>query len=311
MALTLLDIAKLNGTDDLVGLIEESIQAHPELLGAARTIQGTSYRTRIRTALAGTGFRDANDGTNGVQNVYKNKLVETFISTPRIVVDVAVADSDEDGPEALMALEATGVMESEMRSLASQMWYGTSTAIATSVAANPTSGFPGMVDTYNTDIAVDMAGAGGDTSSIWAVKWGPRDVSWVYGVNGALDLSDTRVETVSGDNGEDMDAYVRTMKLYPGLQQVNINSAGRIRNIDGGTGIDDDDIANLLSLFPTGVTPDILYMTRRTLRLLRESRTATITNGGTDRGTPNLFPDSSLGIPIAVTDALVDTETAS
>jgi hypothetical protein len=308
--LTLLDVAKANGSDALVGLIEESIQAHPELLGPGRTIRGTSYKTFIRTALPGTGFRNANEGVAGVKSTFKNKLVETFIVNSRIEADRAVADAYEDGPEAMMAIEANGVMESVMRSLASQFYYGTSSTVATSSAASPTKGFPGLIETYNTSIEVNMSGAGSDTSSVWAVKWGAGDVQWVFGNNGSMTLSDMMTERVLDGSNNPYTAYVRELLAYVGLQQVNINSVGRIKNIDAGTGLSDNDIANLLSLFPTGVRPDYLYMSRRSLRLLRASRTATLTQGGSDRSVALPFPDESLGIPIRVTDAILDTETA-
>jgi hypothetical protein len=306
--LNLLDIAKMNGTDALVGLIEESIQAHPELLGPGRTIRGTSYKTMIRTALPTTGFRDANEGVAAVKSTYKNKLVETFIVNARIETDRAVADAYEDGPEAVMAIEASGVMESVMRSLASQFYYGTASTVGSSAAASASKGFPGLIETYNTSIEVDMAGAGSAASSVWAVKWGAGDVQWVYGNNGSMTLTDTTLERVLDGSTNPYTAYVRELLAYVGLQQVNVNSVGRIRDITTATGLSDNDIANLLSAFPTGVKPDVLYMSRRSLRLLRASRTATLSNGGTDRLTGLPFPDESLGIPIRVTDAIRDTE---
>ena len=168
--LNLIDIAKQNGNDAAVGLIEESIQAHPELNGAARTIAGTSYTALIRESLPTIGFRNANEGATAVKSVWKQKLVNTFIVDAPIEVDKAVADAAEDGPEVVIAREASGVMEGVMRSLASQMYYGTATTVATSAAGSPTKGFPGLVETYNTSISVDKSGTGSDTSSVWAVK---------------------------------------------------------------------------------------------------------------------------------------------
>ena len=51
--ITLLDIAKLNGNDAVVGLIEENQTYAPELsVFPARTIKGTQYQTGIRTGLS-------------------------------------------------------------------------------------------------------------------------------------------------------------------------------------------------------------------------------------------------------------------
>src|SRR5579875_1613034 len=100
---TLLDIVKANGTDELVGLIDETVRVHPELAVInARTIKGIRYRTRVRVALGNTSgsFRSANTGTSAVSHQYENREVETFILNPRFEADKAVADRSEDGPEA-------------------------------------------------------------------------------------------------------------------------------------------------------------------------------------------------------------------
>ena len=55
---TLLDIAKANGSDAAVGLIEEVMTYSPEVSrGAARTIKGLSYKTLVRTTLPTAAFR--------------------------------------------------------------------------------------------------------------------------------------------------------------------------------------------------------------------------------------------------------------
>jgi hypothetical protein len=63
---TLLDIAKANGSDAVVGLVDEAVSAHPELTrGFARTIQGIQYKTLVRTGVpTGGSFRAANAGTS-------------------------------------------------------------------------------------------------------------------------------------------------------------------------------------------------------------------------------------------------------
>ena len=311
-SLTLLDIAKMNGSDDIVPLIEENMSVAPEFNGAGRTIAGTSYNSLVRDTLPGVGFRNANEGVAGVKSIWSQRLTSTFIVNARIEMDKAVADSSEDGPDAVIAREASGVIKSMMLSLGSQMYYGVATTVATSAAASPTKGFPGLVSTYDsTNLAVDAGGAGSDTSSVWGVKWGPDALQWVVGRNGMFDLSALTTERVLDGSDLPYTAYVRELLTYVGLQQVNKHAVGRIRNIDTGSGLSDDDIAELLSLFPVGMTPDALYMNRRSLRLLRSSRTATISSGGTDRTVALPFPDSSMGIPIIVTDSIKDTETSA
>jgi hypothetical protein len=83
-------------------------------------------------------------------------------------------------------------------------------------------------------------------------------------------------------------------------------SIGRICNLnasDSGAQLDDDKISDLLSAFPSGMAPDFLVMNRDRLKELQQSRTAT-----NPTGAPSPFPSSAFGVPIIVTEALVNTE---
>lgn len=297
--MTLLDIAKANGSDALVGLIDETAKAHPELmLGAARTIKGLNYKTLIRTGLPSVGFRLANEGTAASKGVYENRLIETYILNPRIEADKAVADADEDGPEAAMAREGTGVLEASMQHLCSQFYYG---------SANDAKGFPGLIAAYDsTNMVVDAGGTTPDTgSSVWFVKFGPTDVQWVYGKDGTLDLSDVRVETIYDDNSNPLTGYVQELLARPGLQVGSIRSLVRIKKLtkDPGKGLTDDLLADALELFEVGVVPDVILMTRRSRNQLKKSRQAT-----SETGKPAPMPREYEGIPIEVTDAISNTE---
>lgn len=175
---TLLDIAKMNGTDAVVGLIDETTKAHPELrLGASRTITGFGYETLVRTGIyTGSTFRDANEGATTGKSAYANRKVETFILEPRFEADKAIADRHEDGPAAYLATEGTGIMEKAMVDLSTQFYYGRNTVVGGSAK-----GYPGLIDSY--DAANNFVDAGGTTpnagSSVWLVKFGPKDVQWV------------------------------------------------------------------------------------------------------------------------------------
>ena len=145
---TLLDIAKANGSDAAVGLIEEVQTYSPEvMLGAARTIKGLSYKTLIRTALPTTAFRNANEGVAASKSTWENRVIECFTLNPRWECDKAVADRYEDGAQAFIALEADGIMRAAMLTLGSQFYYG---------VANDAKGFPGVLAAYDaTNMVVD------------------------------------------------------------------------------------------------------------------------------------------------------------
>ena len=100
--------------------------------------------------------------------------------------------------------------------------------------------------------------------------------------------------------------YYTPASMYIGFQMGGKYSAGRIANINAATDskpLTDDLISELLSVFPAGMGPNMLVMNRTRLKDLQQSRTAT-----NPTGAPAPFPDSSFGVPIVVTDAIIDTE---
>ncbi|HUS46149.1 MAG TPA: hypothetical protein VM219_09000 [Phycisphaerae bacterium] len=300
---TLLDIARASGSDAVVGLIDEAAKTHPELLlGPARTIKGLNYKTLVRTAVpTGTAFRDANEGVAPTKGTYINRLVEAFILNPRWECDKAVADAYEDGAEAYIALEGQAILEAAMQDLCAQFYYGRGTG-------GNAKGYPGLLAAY--DAANMVVDAGGTTaatgSSVWGVRWGPKNVQWVWGLNGQLALADVREESILDAGGTNkFTAYIQEILARPGLQVASLLSIARIKKLtaDSGKTLTDDMIADLLSKFPAGLRPDVLLMNRRSLRQLQDSRTATNATGA-----PAPFPAEAFGVPIAPTDAILSTE---
>lgn len=299
---TLLDIAKANGSDQIVGLIDETTKAYPEVRnGQARTIKGLNFKTLVRTVLPTVSYRGANEGTDATKGSYENRLVECFIMNPRIEVDKAVADAYEDGANAWMALEAEGVIQAAFGTVAKQFYYGAASGNGDS------KGGPGLIDSYDsTNMVVDAGGTTATTgSSVWAVKWGGTFVQWVYGNNGELVMGDVREETIYDTNSKPLDGYVQSLLARPGVQVGNLKCVGRIKKLtaDSGKGLTDALIGSLLAKFPAGIVPDVLLMTKRSQEQLRASRTATNATGA-----PAPLPMDAFGIPIGVTDGILNTE---
>jgi hypothetical protein len=296
---TLLDIAIQNGSDPVVGLIDEASKAHPEIaIGYARTIKGLNYKSLVRIGLPTVGFRAANEGAASSKGVYENRLFETYLFNPRWECDKAVADGHEDGAPAYIAVEAGGIMEASMQHLASQFYYGT---------GNDPKGFAGLIAAYDTtNMVVDAGGTTASTgSSVWAVKFGPQNVAWLYGNNGSLALSEVAEARIVDGSGNPFTAYVQEMLARPGLQVGNTRTVGRIKKLteDANKTLTDALLAKLLAKFQVGQRPDAFFMSRRSLEQLRASRTAT-----NPTGAPAPTPTESFGVPIYATDAIKDTE---
>jgi len=315
--LTLLDIAKMNGSDAVVGLVDEASRQTPELTGTvrflgktltvpnvgwARTITGREYKSLVRVALPSVGFRGANEGVNASGSVYENRLVETFIFNPRWEADKAVCDSHEDGAEAVIATEAAGIMAASLMTLAKQFYYGRN-------SGGDSKGHPGLIDSIDSAMTVDAGGTtDGTASSVWAVKWGPQFVQWVWGNEGSMEMGDVREETLTDVNNKKFTGYVQEMLAYPGVQVLNKYALGRIKKLteDAGKGLTDALLGDLLAKFPVGYEPDCFFLSRRSLNQLRKSRTATNATGA-EAPTPTDYE----GIPLIPTDSILNTESLS
>jgi len=304
MAITLLDITKQN--ESIGDLIEDDLVAAPEVaILPARTIAGYMYKTLHRSALPVVGFRDLNEGVAAVQSTWLNRIHETRTVDASSEVDTQVAAQSEDGVDVVLAREASGMLEAAYRGLGSQFYYGTATTVETSIAGQPLKGFQGLNQLVGSTIVVDKLGTGSARSSVWAVKFGEKGVQWVMGNGGMISTDDPRIVRVTDSNSNPYDAWRTPITFNIGLQVCNTNVLGRIKNITAAATLDDDDIFNLLSLFPAAIMPDALFMTRRSLEQLRASRTAT-----NPSGSPAGNPDNVAGIPIIVTDSILDTEDA-
>jgi len=311
--LTLLDIAKLNGSAKEVGLIESVMTAAPELASfPARTVKGTSFHTVDRNALPNTGFTKANAGITPGKSKFTTKLVECFIFRGAVSADKAVADAYEDGAPSFQAIEAEGVMRSAAINIGRQIYYGTDT---------DANGFPGLqsiVALQGSAMTVDATGTTpGTGSSVYAVKFGPQFVQMVFGSGKGLKLEPFRVQTMTDTNGGNYAAYVSELTAWVGLQCVHPYAVGRIKNLtaDNGKGLTDALLSDLLAKFPVGMVPDALFMTRRTRKQLQADRAAKValqgngksgTLGGGSGYAPT--PTEFEGIPIICTDSILDTE---
>lgn len=303
--LTLLDLAKLNGADPIVGLIEEVATASPEVTTIpARTIRGTSYKTVSRNSRPSVAFRQANEGTDASKSNFTERLVECFILSSRVEVDKAVARGYEDGVEALQAIEAMGVMRAALSSVGSQTIYGTSA---------DAKGFAGLEALVNSELVVDAGGTTATTgSSVYAIQAGPQGIQYVYGNGTTFDLSPFREGDATDASSKRYAAFIADLTAWVGLQCVNKYAVGRLKDAtnDSGKGVTDAKIAELLSKFPVGERPTHLLMSRRSAFQLQTSRTMTAnTKQEAFTGILPGVPTESFGIPIIITDSISDTET--
>ena len=304
----LLDIAKLNGSDTIVGLIEETLTYAPEVqIMPARTIRGTSYKIASRVSYPGVGFRAANEGSTPTKSEFENQLIECYILSGAVQADVAVARAYEDGEQAWKDIESIGVMRQAMIELGSQVIYGTS---------HQAKGFPGLQaihTAFNAGLVVDAGGtAAGTGSSVYGINTDTQGVQLVFGAGTTFELGEWRIENVGTSSV--YPAHVANLTAWVGMQVGSKYSVGRLKDAteDSGLGVTDAKLAALLSKYPVGYRPNYWLMNRRSAYQLQVSRSAsTVQNGVKTSSGSEIFaplPTESNGISIVITDSIRNDE---
>lgn len=293
---TLLDIAKLNAGEETVGLIEEAVKATPEVaVGSAMTISGVNYNTSVRTGLPTVGFRSANEGVTPATSTYINRLNSCNILNAFVEADKVVADSAEGGAAGYMALEAVGILQNAYITAGKQFFYGVD---------NDAKGYAGLTALVDSSMVVDALGDDADEcTSAYLVRFGPRNLTWIYGNNSVLEVGDMTTQRLTDSSGNVFTGYQVELLTRIGLALHNKYSIARICNIDTAKPLTDDLIAEALAKFPIGGEPNAIFVNRRGRSMLQQSRTATNVTGA-----PAPFPTEAFGIPVYATESIGDTE---
>lgn len=300
--ITSADILKMNNSEEIIGIIEEIIVTKPELdVLAACPVSKTFYNTLVRTALPPVAFRETNTGREEQKSTLTTSEVRCKFLDASWSMDKAVALECEWGVDAALTMEASGALESAFNVIAKQTWYGTSADAG---------GFIGISSLLGSLSNPRVLNVGGNTansaSSIYAVCTSPNQVAYAWGQNGVI--SSGSIESVRINDTADPKkifwGYAQDVSAWVGLQIPTTSFIARACNITEAKPATDSTIAKLLQLFPAARKPNALFMSAKTLEQIRAARTATNETG---REAP--YPTEIFGVPIYVSEAIVDTET--
>lgn len=294
---TMIDIAKRQGADRTVGLIEDVQTYAPEAtLFPARTITGTNFKTLIRTAYPKSQFRKPNTGVDTGKSTWTNKQVECAYLDGQLNIDQSVADADDRGADALLADEETGQMKSHLINIGRQIWYG-----ANKKFNGQQDGFVGALEVVDPNFVLDATGNDANLcSSVFFVKFGVDACQLIFGKSNTIRVGKWVQQKVTVNN-QQQTAWLNSLEGWVGAQWVSKNCLSRIKNVSPGKPLTDNLAYQLLALLPVGFRPDAAFMSRRSQEYLRQSRiTALLPAPPT--------PESIAGIPIKVTDSIADTE---
>jgi len=276
-------------------------------LPAIESSNGTTHKYINETGAPTVGWRAENTGRefdHSTDTVVTETLTIMDFSWG---VDKAVADAwRRGGPEALIAREGARHLRAALYAYEVQLINGTVTQNGGSA-----SGFAGLCDEATLDKTGDtmVTDAGGTTattgSSVWLMNVGDLGVQAVYKGDGdPLELGETIVQDFCEADAH-YPIYYTPACAWLGIQIGGAYTVGRICNLteDAGCGLTDDLIYESLANFPADRNPNLIVMNRRSMRQLRDSRTATNATGA-----PAPRPTEVDGIPIIVTDAISNVE---
>lgn len=299
--LTLLDLAARTNNDALVGLIEDVTTYAPEFREIlVRPKAGTTYRVGRRTALPPAAFRNANPASlTGGKSTYVQDLKEMYFLDVPLEVDEMIVKGDDRSIGDILSDEASGALQSAFNLIGSQFYYGTSADAA---------GFAGL----SSQVSVDTVYAGGttNTTSAYLVDISVQGVHFVVGNDGEIALPAWMRQKVAAGNM----AWVTNLSSYIGLQVGSANSVYRVRGISLTNKLTDELGAKALANVPLARRANLRWFMNRNaslaLQLSRSSIGQQMANGG-GGGAFAPAPTELAGIPITVTDSLLDTETTT
>jgi len=301
--LSLADLTTINDARLADRQISDLLDKAPLLAVLAADVSpDTVHRYVKETAAPSVGFRDVNDGRENADSTDTSVTSTLEILDASFAVDQANADAYRHGREAYVGREA----ERHLRAA----FFKAETQVIGGTVSGSSAGFTGLADELNALADTMMinggASSGSDLSSVWAVKSGLNDVAVIIGQGGEISMGETVSQRIAGATTGTFPALYTPISGWMALQIGGTRSQGRICNLDDSSNkLDDDKVASLLELFPAGGWPDYLVMSRRSLRQLQQSRTATNATGA-----PAEFPSESFGVPIIASDGAGDGESA-
>lgn len=301
---TLLELAKLKGTDTTLGIVEEVTTHAPELdTIRGREITGVSNLVAVRTALpTGPAFRSANEGVNIGKATHQQKRFDTFLFDAQMQVDEAIvkaAQAQGGNAAGVLANEAVANMRQKTIALGAQLYSG-----------SDAKGYPALSTYLSSTLDVDAQGTG-TTYTAWFILNKPGAVEFIFSDGGIQMGQWTKQQVVDpADSTKRLMAWVNNLSGFIGLQCVTSFCVGRIKNISAAKPLTDDLAEDLLALFPVGQRPNMCFVNRQTRRGLQKSRSVTVmanvggrAGEGTFQGTAPL-PTDVAGVPLVVTDSI-------
>jgi len=298
--ITFLDLVKLQTTPGY-DLVEENVRLSPELeVVPADVMAMTEIELSVRTDLPGVNFSRIGEGTAVEKSGIITRLFQLAYLDTLVSVDVRLLNGKPTQLAGrLLAAEQSGYVESAIRLIGKQWWYG---------VGNDKKGFPGLIAQGLNDAAhvINAGGAADDKSSIFFTALGRNKAEFWFGNNRALAFEDWFRANANDSKGQPFEAENSWMHCSVGARLGNRNALVRIKNLttEEGKGATFDLMHQALRQMrdDLGQIPTHIFMTGRSQEQLRQClKTALNPN-------PEL-PKEFEGIPILPSHNVLNNET--
>jgi hypothetical protein len=312
---TLAELILFNSLDVNPAEITNILNGAPALsaMHAMQSSNGTLHKYNIETGAPVVGFRAVNDGADYTAGTSTQTTVTLKYLDAKVIEDSAECKAYKGGATAWMDHRTARQLRQALFTLEKQIWYGT--------VHGDASGFSGIANDANYNNASDgqVVNAGGTTaatgSSVFLIASTPDDAAFALVGAGDPQISAPNINFTIGDifeslvlgaNSKSMVAMVRDAGGHLGVQVGSKYAVVRIANLtaDSGKGLTDALLEDAMAMFPSSMQPTMICMSRRSRKQLRKSRT---TYSPTGSPAPN--PIDFDGVPLIVTDSIIDTET--
>ena len=280
------------------------------MLAAQAASNGTDHKYLAYTTAPPVGFRLLNNG------LAQGQSVDALVELSCVILDGSYALDTRAVANYTQGDLIQRENERHLRTLFSKMErqiFAGNAADDTGSSYADTAGFIGLVDNsanrLDTLSHAMVIGAGGTTAdvqtSVYLLRSGEGDCSTVLGNDGNIMVAPPVRQQIAGDVTDSrFTAWTVEINTYAGFQWGGAYSASRIANVETGASVLNDDlIAQAISLHPADRKPNMICMNRDAERQLRQSRTATNATGA-----PAPFVESAFGIPVIVTDQISGDE---
>lgn len=308
--LTLIDVAKRNGNDAAVPLIESMAQSNALLQQLPfKSITGNSYKVKKRTGLPTAVTRMYNEGIAPTKSLIEDYIYTSYLYNDRSIVDVDLADNSPEGALALRQEEDLAHLVGISNLYSGHLFYGNNTTSQTQP-----DGIATILSSTAFATVKSGTGASGSSTSIYFVSF--RDAvtqqGLMKGVQGIvtagkeLSAEDMGKIYFADSGGTNMLQYYTTeFKAQYGFAVYDVRSIGRYMGLTSAIA---PTVANMDAII-TAMLPfqvDAIFCNKTGLNQIKGLK-STITYLPAEREI-KLSPASYDGIPIFLDENITDTE---